>query len=224
MKTLFIYIICTFFSLISYAKTGLINDSVLIPEPIVKDSVAFINDTNTIQIDPNIVIIPDAKFFKYLLANDSINLNKDSTITLDEAKRVKFLSATVLGIKNLKGIEAFTSLTYLDCSGNQITELDITNLTELKWLNCSFNNLYSINLNNNKILFDLNCEYNLLSTLDLSNNNNLSALRCAHNQLTELNISKNPYLITLDCDRNKLTEIDLSNNNLKEIPSNIGVS
>ncbi|CAI2181163.1 20291_t:CDS:2, partial [Funneliformis geosporum] len=74
-------------------------------------------------------------------------------------------------LKGLLKLEGFTSLKKLDCSKNQLTNLDLKSLTNLKHLNCSFNLFTSVNflkqLPNFKDLEVLNISDNNLSTNDL---------------------------------------------------------
>ena len=72
------------------------------------------------------VNIPDAIFKTYLVNNTAINTNGDNEIQVSEASVFNggiFLyagpgsgSCFLCGITDLTGIEAFVSLTYLDCS------------------------------------------------------------------------------------------------------------
>jgi len=92
----------------------------------------------------------------------------------------------------------------LSCASNQLTNLDISNITSLT------------------ILF---CYSNQLTSLDFSHNTALSELYCANNQLTSLNVSNNTALTVLHCFTNPLTSLDISNNvslkniQLRDMPS-----
>ena len=122
---------------------------------------------------------------------------------LEKIRAVTELYICVYGIaveerlSDLSGIEYFTGLTYLDCSYNQLTELDVTNNTELTYLDC---------------------EDQSISSLDVSQNTKLNQLWCGGNDLADLNITNNTALTTLYCDRNRLAELDITNNTaLKEL-------
>lgn len=138
-----------------------------------------------------------------------------------------------MGIKDLTGIEFFPELENLDCSENQLTQLDVsknpklerlvcyenklTSLdvsgnTSLTELHCYTNQLTSLNLGENANLDILNCVVNRLTSLDLSGNANLTRLACSSNLLTSLDVSNNPNLILLDCERNLLTSLNVSKN------------
>ena len=115
------------------------------------------------------VMIPDANFKAYLLGNSLINTNGDAEIQFSEANAFEgSISCNDIGISDLTGIEAFTTLNILICSGNQLTSLDVKQNTALTLLHCSDNQLI---------------------TLDVSYNPNLTYLFCFDNQLTCLNLT-----------------------------------
>ena len=140
-------------------------------------------------------------------------------------------------ITDLTGIEDFTTLVSLDCAGNNLTELDLSNNLYLEYLDCHQNNLTTLNIVNNTLLSyldtygnddllclnisnnvqltHLKCSYNNLSELDVSSNTLLKYLNCSYsNSLTELDLSNNPILNYLNCSGNLLSELDIKNNNL----------
>ena len=84
------------------------------------------------------------------------------------------------GIQSLAGLEYFTSLTWLDCSGNQLTSLPALppNLTEL------------------------DCKYNQLTSLPALPSG-MEILICSHNKLTSLDVTGLP-LRWLDCRNNNM--------------------
>src|SRR3712207_3641507 len=103
-------------------------------------------------------------------------------------------------------------VTKLDCSNNQLTELNVSQNELLKTINCYNNQIEQLDLSNNKNLTFLNCGYNRLSELKLENLTKLSSLDCASNQLTHLDLSQNAELLILACSHNQLTSLDLSHN------------
>ena len=112
-------------------------------------------------------------------------------------------------ISNLKGIEYFTSLSYLSCDYNQLTTLDLSQNSALETLWCSNNQLTSMKLNSTS-LKSLDCSYNQLTTLELGNNNSLELLNCMDNRLTTLNLDSASSLQQLLCYGNQLKALDLS--------------
>ena len=108
-----------------------------------------------------IVNIPDINFKAYLVGNTAINTNGDSEIQVSEASAfTDTIECANLNISNLKGIEAFTALTYLNCSDNQLTSLDVSKNTALTDLRCSNNQLTSLDVSKNPALGNLHCDGN----------------------------------------------------------------
>ncbi len=150
------------------------------------------------------VNIPDANFKAYLVYNAEINTNGDSEIQVSEASAFNGeIDCNDMSISNLKGIEAFTALTSLNCKGNQLKSLDVSQNTALGWLYCDGNQLTSLDLSKNTALTYLQCDENQLTSLDVSQNTALTYLLCDNNQLTSLDVSKNTALSDLYCDGNK---------------------
>jgi Leucine-rich repeat (LRR) protein len=84
-----------------------------------------------------IIEIPDAKFKTYLLEN--FDTNKDGNISLSEAKKIVEINCSGLGIEALDGIEKFSGLKSLDCSGNNLEDLEVRYNTKLEKLVCNNN-------------------------------------------------------------------------------------
>ena len=119
------------------------------------------------------VYIPDANFKAYLVGRtDSINTNNDTVISVQEAEGfsgridVSILRNT---IKSIVGVEAFKNITYLNCSYNDLQNIDVSKNIKLTWIKCSGTQL---------------------TTLNLSNNIHLKWLDLYHCQLTNINISR----------------------------------
>lgn len=173
------------------------------------------------------VSIPDANFKKYLISNEDINTNGDSEIQVSEANSFKGdIDCEGLNISDLTGIEAFTSLTELYCSENNLTSIDLSKNLSLEALGCYENKLTRLDLSVNKALTDLDCSANNLSQLDLSKNISLSSLECYKNNLVSLNVANgNNKEMKYDFDTKnnpKLTriivdDIDFSSANWKAI-------
>ena len=104
------------------------------------------------------------------------------------------------------------NITYLDCSGNQLTNLDVSNNTALTYLNCEDNQLINLDVSKNTALTGLSCNNNPLIGLDVSKNTALGTLYCGNNQLTSLDVSNNIAVEILECSNNQLTSLDVSKN------------
>lgn len=103
--------------------------------------------------------------------------NGDGEISISEAAAATSVSVAGKGIKDLTGLEYFSNITSLDCSGNSITSVSLSGHPNLKVLNVSGNSLTDIDLSGVS-LTALNCSGNSLTSLDLSSQTSLSTLDC----------------------------------------------
>ena len=76
------------------------------------------------------VTIPDNNFLSALI-DLGVDANGDGIISPQEAEVITSLDFFGNSITDLTGIEAFVKLENLDCSGNQLTSLDVSNNTAL---------------------------------------------------------------------------------------------
>lgn len=201
-----------------------------------------------VDTDDGELYIPDRDFKNVLLSLENaeggklVDMDGDGILTAKDAKAwneyykgkdVEF-NVGIKFIKSLKGIEYFTSLTSLNCWGDEITSLDLSHNTALKklnisanynlvldlskvsttltWLDCSATATKELDLSKQTALEYLNCESNKMERLDVSNNTALKTLICCDNELTELDVSRNVALDYLNCATNKLTSLDISKN------------
>ena len=158
-----------------------------------------------------IVNIPDANFKAALLANAAINSNSDGEIQCSEA--VAFtgtINVSNQSIADLTGIEAFTSLTGLICTGNSITSLDLMSNTQLVTLFCNQNALTTLDLSGHTALQTVYCSLNALTSLNLSGCTNLTILNGGGNQLTSLDLSTNLQLATLSIGSNQISSLNIT--------------
>ena len=95
-----------------------------------------------------------------------------------------FLEGLNCFINRLTSLKLSISLTYLECSYNKLTSLDLNNITELIYLWCNENKLTSLELSNNIALVSLWCSINQLTKLELSNNTELKLIVCRRNNLS----------------------------------------
>ena len=167
--------------------------------------------------DPNflkaLLVVKEIEIYEGIPYLMDVDANKDGAITVNEAQKVKVLELRdsetdeSFNISEMPEIKHFTSLTYLDCSMNKLTSLDLSQNTALTGLMCYGNQLTSLNVSNCTALDDLTCPGNQLTSLDLSQNTALTSLMCDGNQLTSLNVSNNPALRYLYCINNQLTSL-----------------
>ena len=139
--------------------------------------------------------VPDDNFENALinLGIDNILDNYVATASIDT---VTILDVSSENIADLTGIEDFTALLELNCSENQLSELDVSHNTYLSTLDCSYNYLTSLNLSQNTDLTLLRCYNNQLSTLDVKNGNNSYFLYFFSHFATQNN--PNLYCINVD--------------------------
>ncbi|WP_405299659.1 hypothetical protein [Kordia sp.] len=165
----------------------------------------FENYLETHNANGDTVALGDATSMGNGIANDNYVLTS-------RISSVTSLDVNNQNINDLTGIEEFTALTFLNCTGNQLTSLDVSNNIVLSTLWCNSSNLSNLNLSFNTVLTDLRCSANNLTSLDLSNKTALTDLRCGVNNLTTLDLSNNVALKDVRIASNDLTNLDLSNN------------
>lgn len=158
--------------------------------------------------------IPDGKFLEYCV--NHFDSNQDGLITTNELSQITSLNISGLGIRNIEGISFFTSLEELDCSSNDIDNLDLTQNIELKILSCSNNQISQINITNCKKINYIDCSRNKLTSLYIQNNSELKTIICSDNKFTSLDLSNNQQLAQLTIDNNILTSLNLDSNNKLE--------
>ena len=108
---------------------------------------------------------PDDSFREIV---DTFDLNGDQVLSETELEKVTSIDCNNKGISSLKGIEYFTKLEELNCSGNQLTDLDVSSNGAMMRLYCSNNNVTTLDVNRNPVLVTLDCSNNKLTALDVS--------------------------------------------------------
>ena len=81
----------------------------------------------------------DKRFEAFCL--ERFDLDNDSRISRYEAQRVREIACPGEGIASLADLREFVNLERLDCSGNALTELDLTACAHLSRLDCRENDL-----------------------------------------------------------------------------------
>lgn len=192
--------------------------SVFAHEPSAAIATAVRADVQATNVQVNETNFPDAKFRDWIKKN--VTSNSD-TLTADQINKTVEMNLSGQGISNLKGIEHFTALWWLDCSNNQLTTLDLSKNTKLYDLNCSGNQLTTLTLTGLIELQNLDCRNNRLTSLDFSGNTALAALHAGSNQLSTLNVASNTKLEVLDVQSNQLMGLSVgASTNLKIVRVN----
>ena len=156
-----------------------------------------------------------------------LTTNEDGTVPLTEDNLRKMAAVTELDLSeceltDLSGIEYFTGLVTLDCSGNKLTSLDFSAssatatkaansaVTALEDLDCGQNRLTSFTVAGLSKLSRLDCADNRLTSVSVSNLPALENLKLEYNQLTAIDVSTVPSVHYLGCYGNRLTSLDVS--------------
>ena len=125
---------------------------------------------------------PDPKF-RAVILNDYDDNGDDllSEREINQTKRITIKSGK--GVTNMKGLEYFTLLEKLECSGNKLTALDLSPFIHLKYLTCNNCGLTSLDVSHNPFIVEIWCQSNNLTTLDLSANDMLTHVDFADNHI-----------------------------------------
>lgn len=178
------------------------------------------------SLNAQIVTIPDANFKNALvntlcvdLDNDGVNdedvdTNNDGEIQVTEAEAISNLDVSGEFIGSMSGIERFINLERLECAGNNLTVLDVSDLLGLLRLECNENDLIALDVSENIALDNLDITNNEITEIDLSANTNLRIFSSAENPISELDFSQNILLERIACFNNELTSLDTSNSPL----------
>ena len=155
---------------------------------------------------------PDEGFRNYVKSNFDKDSNGILSVEeINNATRVD-ISYYNYAITDLKGIEYFVALTYLDCQNLELDELDVSRNTALTDLQCYNAGITALDVSNNTALTVLDCSYTGITELDVSNNTALTYLNCSDTEITALNVSNNTALTYLNCDSTGITSLDVNKN------------
>jgi Leucine-rich repeat (LRR) protein/uncharacterized protein YjdB len=150
------------------------------------------------------VYIPDANFKTALVANGSINTNGDDEIQFGEADAYTgSIEVENLAIADMTGLEAFKSITGLNCAGNELTQLVLRYHAALESVDCSGNQLDALDMKANEALKSLNCASNQLTSLDVRNGHNT--------QITEFDATNNSSLNCISVDDANYSTVNWTN-------------
>ena len=120
-------------------------------------------NTHTLPIKQNYdveaVVIADENFLAALVEKHDVD--GDGIFSTKEASEVRKIECSGKGIKSMTELATyFTEITYLDCSDNELMELDVTALTKLEYLDCSGNNLSELDIQRQQKLTTFDCTDN----------------------------------------------------------------
>ena len=147
----------------------------------------------------------DETYKAYLL--DNFDTDKDGKLSPKEVAAITEINIKGKGIKSLDGVEyfQFTNLTKLDCSDNELTNLDIiTFFTGLEELDCSNNKLAGgLSFTKNKNLRIFKGDNNAFTSLG-DFGGKIETITASNNQLTGFTLQYSSTLTTLDISNNSL--------------------
>lgn len=152
------------------------------------------------------ITFTDPAFEAYCL--EKFDINRDGRISRYEAQRILTMECPDRGIRGMWEIGEFSRLQRLDCSGNELAQLDLHGCPYLQRLDCSDNEIASLDIDGLRGLTEMDCADNLLARLDLRSNGSLRELDCSANLLVTLDLSScsgqlhaitrdNPFLTTV---------------------------
>lgn len=158
--------------------------------------------------------VPDNNFEQALidLGYDTAPLN--DYVPTANINTVTDLTINSRNIYDLTGIEDFTALSYLNCTNNNLSAIDLSQNTLLATLYCATNNLNAIDLSQNTLLTTMSLNNNNLSIIDVSQNTLLTFLGVSQNNFNSLDVSLNTALVELYCNINNLSTLDVTQNTL----------
>ncbi|OUP26854.1 PL29 family lyase N-terminal domain-containing protein [Bacteroides sp. An19] len=178
-------------------------------------------EAETIKKNDNLALV---EALTNALGTYILNEDGDVEVTPELIQNTTYLDISDKQITSLDGLEFFTDLKYLDCSGNSLASLDVSvfsELTELYCDNCFSQSSQSrsyengvLDLSANMKLQTLSCTENWLTELILPATSTLLSIDCGDNQLKDLDVSANTALNDLCCINNQLTTIDITNNTM----------
>ena len=151
--------------------------------------------------EPGLVIdrknFPDSGFRDYVL--DHFDSDYDEVLSDEEIQNVKAITLPQKGIESLEGIQFFSQLTELDCSGNSIKKLNLKENKSLKSISCQDNPDLSELLyptSPGYVTF-LDCSNTSLTALDTCTQ--LKKLSCNNTRIKELVFKTGSLLEELYC-------------------------
>ena len=162
--------------------------------------------------EATLVVIPDANLRAVI--ENNLSKARGAPITRVEMATLTRLDASDTNIRDLTGLEFATGLTWLDLSGNNISNTSLSGLTDLTWLylnNCSISNTSLSGLTDLTWLYlnDSN-----ISNISLSGLTDLTWLYLNNSSISDISLSG----------LTNLTWLYLNNSNISDISPLSGLS
>lgn len=155
----------------------------------------------------------DIVFMQYCY--DNYDVNHDGKLAKSEAEAVRVIDmnrSQYYGLKSLKGIEYFSSLFELDCTGTSLESINVTKNTKLEIIAIGGTQVSSIDVSKCTELKELDIRRTNITKVNLSKNTKLETLYAYNLALTSIDVSKCSVLKTLNLSHTKITDLDISHN------------
>ncbi len=146
--------------------------------------------------DINARTFPDSGVRK---AVSTVDTDGDGKISREEASALTELE--ISGATNISGLGIFPNLTSLTATGNNLSNIDVSDLHNLVVLDISGTGVSSLNLSSNRYMETLDVSDTLVSELDLSALTALESLDITGTEVSSIDVSGNTSLQSLMCDQ-----------------------
>ena len=148
------------------------------------------------NIDP--LHFPDENFRNYVAS--TFDTDGNGSLSESEVNAVTIIDCPYKRIESLKGVEYFTNVTFINCYGNKLKELDVSKNTLLEKLFCYSNQIPELYLTSNTKLKELSVHDNPLTYLKLTECTEIYSVDCTNCSLMSLSIYNCPKLLQLISD------------------------
>lgn len=155
------------------------------------------------------ITFTDERFGAFCLRE--YDLNGDGRVSRYEAQRILDMDCSGCGVRSLWDLREFVRLERLDCSDNELAELDLSPCEALREVDCSGNRLVRLEAGGLRSLRSLDCASNELAGLDLRGDVSLAYFDVRANLLAgsldlsgcapqlQADVRENPALTTVYC-------------------------
>ena len=149
---------------------------------------------------------------QYLAGGIRLAILADGDVTIEGVHEKRIFTDGTEHTYTLAGTQITIrgNVTELDCSKNQLTNIDVSKSTSLWILGCSDNKLTSLNAPGSPLLTRIYCSSNQLTSLDVSGCTALTTLYCGSNPLTSINLSNCTSLKEFTWEKGELTSLKVS--------------
>lgn len=169
------------------------------PDATFDDSVRYPIDAAT---------FPDAFFRGFVAQYDA---NGDGFLSEEELYYVDNMNLIETEVADLKGIELFTNLKYLDVERTKLTRLDVSANTNLEVLYCSYSPISTLTIGEaHDAMLDIECWETKLTGLDVSGCPELKFLDVGFSSVKSLDVSANFELRYLGVFMTQIQSLDVS--------------